>query len=557
YYTVYANGAPHQCPSSPCTVTGLANGTSYSVYVTATNTVGAGKPSATTTGEPNAVPSQVTGLATTVGDKQATLTWQPAQVDGTPVTGYEVEISPPPGGEQQIQPVGVTTSHAFTGLVNGTTYTFSVRAVNAQGNGPWSIGVTAVPVGQPLTMPAPTATGAPVPDPTTTRAIQVSWPAVQGTAANGRPITSYTVNEYQSSASGGPWTQASTSTVDGSTTTASFTVTNDSSWYEYAITATNQAGASAPSPQSSPAVQAAAPPNAPGGLTATATGVGNTVKVGFTVPAANAKSIKDVEYGVNASSEAGTINGPFTSGSAGTFTLTNAQSSQIADGKAVSVYLAACNDAGLCSTFAGPTAQVTPYSPIGKPTVTAAASGTSVNFTWSAPSDGLAETASICVDGACTSHAVPAAGGATGSSSKVEGAGKTGTITAALSDTKNQKSATVSATATTAAPNPTVAIAQGGASTDPPSCTQNCHWVNITIADFPANGTVNYECDQSNEGSFYSSNKNSGGAVVQTSSSGGASFTTLCKWGYWNNSSPTLTIKVTVGGTTGSGSDTG
>src|SRR6185437_5738848 len=102
YYTVYANGTPHQCPSSPCNVTGLTNGTSYTVYVTATNTVGQGKQSASTTGQPNAVPNQVTGLATTVGDGQVTLTWQPAQVDGTPVTGYEVEISPPPGGQQQI-----------------------------------------------------------------------------------------------------------------------------------------------------------------------------------------------------------------------------------------------------------------------------------------------------------------------------------------------------------------------------------------------------------------------------------------------------------------------
>ena len=155
----------------------------------------------------------MTGLATAVGDGQVTLTWQPAQVDGTPVTGYEVEISPPPAGQQQIQSVGVTTSHAFTGLVNGTTYTFNVLAVNAEGNGPWSLGVSAVPYGKPLTMAAPAATGAPVPDPTTTRAIQVTWAAVQGTAANGRPVTSYTVYEYSSSSSGGPWTQVSTSTV--------------------------------------------------------------------------------------------------------------------------------------------------------------------------------------------------------------------------------------------------------------------------------------------------------------------------------------------------------
>ena len=108
YYTVYANGAPHQCPARPCTITGLANGTEYTVYVTATNSVGAGPaqrraPPAT----PNAVPDQVTGLSTAVGDQQVTLTWQPAHVDGTPVTGYDVEISPPPAGQQQISTSGV------------------------------------------------------------------------------------------------------------------------------------------------------------------------------------------------------------------------------------------------------------------------------------------------------------------------------------------------------------------------------------------------------------------------------------------------------------------
>jgi hypothetical protein len=557
YYTVYANGGPHQCSSSPCDVTGLTNGTSYTVYVTATNTVGQGKASSTTTGQPNAVPDQVTGLATTVGDGQATLTWQPAQVDGTPVTGYNVEISPPPAGQQQIQSVGVTTSHAFTGLTNGTTYTFTVMAVNAEGNGPWSVGVTAVPYGKPLTMAAPTATGAPVPDPTTTRAIQVTWPAVQGTAANGSPVTSYTVDEYSSSSSGGPWSQVSTSTVDGSTTTATFTVTNDSSWYEYAVTATNLAGASALSPQSSPAVQAAAPPDAPANVTATATGQSNTISVSFTVPAANAKQIKDVEYGINASSETGTINGPFTSGSTATFTLTSALSSQIANGKAVTVYLAACNDAGLCSTWAGPTAQVTPYEPIAAPTVTAAASGTSIAYTWKATSDGLAETLNVCINSGCTNYSVPATGGYSGSSTVNAGYSAKGTITAYLTDTKGQRapaSGTVSASATTEAPpNPTVSVAKGNVEpAGDGSCVQlgDCYNFYVTVTNFPAGATLTAACSD-NSGVFSTTDKDWGGSVVTASSSGGASWYTQCQHA---PDGETVTITITGGGKSGSGS---
>ncbi len=557
YYTVYANGAPHQCPSSPCDVTGLANGTTYTVYVTATNTVGQGKQSGSTAGQPNAVPDQVTGLATTVGDGQATLTWQPAQVDGTPVTGYQVEISPPPGGQQQIEPVGVATSHAFTGLVNGTTYTFSVLAVNAEGNGPWSVGVSAVPYGKPLTMAPPTATGAPVPDPTTTRAIQVSWAAVQGTAANGRPVTSYTVDEYSSTSSGGPWTQVSTSTVGGSTTTASFTVTNDSSWYEYTVGATNLAGASAQSPQSSPAVQAAAPPGAPTNLTATATGQANTISVSFTVPAANAKQVSDVEYGINASSETGTINGPFTSGATATFTLTSALSSQIANGKAVTVYLAACNDAGLCSSWAGPAAQVTPYQPIAAPAVTAAANGTSLAYTWSATSDGLTETLNVCINSGCTSYSVPASGGYSGSSTVNAGYSTKGTITAYLSDTKGQRapaSGTVSASATTEAPpNPTVSVAKGNVEpAGDGSCVQlgDCYNFYVTVTNFPAGATLTAACAD-NSGVFSTTDKDWGGSVVTASGSGGASWYTQCQHA---PDGETVTITITGGGKSGSGS---
>jgi hypothetical protein len=405
-------------------------------------------------------------------------------------------------------------------------------------------------------MAAPTATGAPVPDPTTTRAIQVSWPAVQGTAANGRPATSYTIYEYQSASSGGPWTQLSTSTVGGGVTTASFTVTNDSSWYEYTVTATNLAGASAQSPQSTPAVQAAAPPGAPANLTATATGQANTVSVSFTVPAANAKQVSHVEYGINAASETGTINGPFTTGATATFALTNALSSQIANGKAVAIYLAACNDAGLCSAWDGPTAQVTPYQPIAAPTVTAAANGTSLAYTWSATSDGLAETLNVCINGGCTNYSVPATGGYSGSSSVNAGYGVKGTITAYLTDTKGQRgpaSGTVSASATTVAPNPTVSVAKGPvrqATTGSCVALSNCFSFIVTVSNFPGNTTLTYSCID-NSGTFTTTNKARGGSTVVTNSGGGTSWETTCVHA---PDGETVTITVSGGGKSGSGS---
>jgi large repetitive protein len=457
YYTVYANGAPHQCAASPCTITGLANGTRYSVYVTATNSVGRGAPSPTTTVRLDAVPGQVTGLATTTGNGQVTLTWQPVSDAGAPVTGYQVEISPPPAGQPQIIPVGRLTSRTFTGLTDGTTYTFTVQAANAAGDGPWSLGVAATPFGRPATMAAPTAAGAPVPDAANTRAITVSWTPAQG---NGSPITTYTVYEYQSGSNAGPWNQVAAQTVDGGTTSTSFTVNNDNSWYEYAVTATSPAGTSAQSPLSTPAVQAAtaAPPGAPTGLTAKA--ADDAVQFSFTAGAANSAQISSIEYGINATAESGTIPGPFTAGTAYTETITNAMSAAIVNGTPVTVYIAECNDAGLCSAWAGPSNQVTPYGPPNPPQAAATANGTAITFAWSGGGGNAQPVATyhVCIDADCADHTTA------GTQTVTYGYGQTHTLTVYIVDTAGEQSATATATATTGAapgPAPTTAPAPG------------------------------------------------------------------------------------------------
>ena len=553
YYTVYANGAPHQCAAAPCTITGLKNGTSYSIHVTATNSVGPGRDSLTTTATPNAVPDQVTGLTATPGDGTVALTWQAAQDLGTPVTGYEVEVSPPPGGGQQITDVGVTTSHTFTGLTNGTQYTFTVLARNALGSSPWSLGVTAIPFGKPLTMAAPTATGAAVPDPTATRAITVSWTPVNGTAANGRPVTQYTVYEYQAASSAGPFggTAVSTQVVTGATSdTASFTVNNDSSWYEYAVTAANQAGDSTQSPLSTPAIQAAAPPDAPTGVTAKATGQSDTITFSFTAGAANSKQVSSIEYGINGAAESGTITGTFTAGASYTETLTNAQNSAIVNGSAVTVYVAECNDAGLCSSWAGPSGQVVPYQPIATPAVTATANGTTIAYTWSAQSDGLTETLNVCIAGSCTNYTVPATGGYGGSSSASYGYSQTETITAHLTDTAGQSSGTASKSATTgpAPANPTVSVALGPieAATSGSCVGKTCYAFNVSVSNFTAGATLTYTCSDSG-GAYWTADKSWSGGTVTANNS----FTTQCLHAL---DGETVTISVTDGTHTASGS---
>ncbi len=525
--------------------------------MTATNSVGPGPGSRPATATPNAVPDQVTGLAATPGDTTVALTWQPAVDSGSPVTGYQVEVSPPPPGGQTIN-VGVTTSHTFTGLTNGTQYTFAVLARNdAPGSAPWSLGVTAIPFGKPQTMAAPTATGAAVPDPTATRAITVSWSPVDGTGANGRPITQYTVYEYQAGSSGGPFggTAVSTQVVTGATSdSASFTVNNDSSWYEYAITATNQAGASAQSPTSSPAIQAAAPPDAPTGVTAKATGQSDTIQFTFTAAAANSKQVSSIEYGINGATESGTITGTFAAGSSYTETLTNASNSAIVNGSAVTVYVAECNDANLCSSWAGPSGQVVPYQPIANPAVNATANGQTISYTWSAQSDGLTETLNVCIAGSCTNYTVPATGGYSGSSSATYGYSQKETITAHLTDTAGQSSATETDSAETAAAPPanqTVTVSQGNYETGSASaggaCAGNstCYDFYVKVANFNAGATLTYDCIDGSDDWWTATKSWSGGTVTANNA-----FYTQCL--HYPDGS-TVTIRVTDGTHTASG----
>jgi hypothetical protein len=78
---------------------------------------------------PCAIPTAVTATA---GDSSADVSWTaPAANSGPAVTGYLVTASP--GGATCITTGALTCT--VTGLVNGTAYTFTVQATNAQGSG--------------------------------------------------------------------------------------------------------------------------------------------------------------------------------------------------------------------------------------------------------------------------------------------------------------------------------------------------------------------------------------------------------------------------------------
>lgn len=129
-------------PATSSTITGLTNGVSYTFQVSATNAVGTSAfsaPSNSIVVNPITVPSAPTGVSATAGDSQATLSWTaPASNGNATITSYGITAHVNGSPVSGISVSGTTTSTVYTGLTNGTTYTFTVHAVNSQGASPES-----------------------------------------------------------------------------------------------------------------------------------------------------------------------------------------------------------------------------------------------------------------------------------------------------------------------------------------------------------------------------------------------------------------------------------
>ncbi|HEY1343761.1 MAG TPA: DUF4082 domain-containing protein [Streptosporangiaceae bacterium] len=142
---VTVTGSP---PATSTTVSGLTNGTSYTFTVSATNANGAGPASSPSNAvTPNTLPGAPTAVTATAGNGSATVNWTaPSNNGGSTITKYTVT---PFIGSTAQTPVTVTgsppaTSTTVSGLTNGTSYTFTVTATNAVGDGPASAPSNAV-----------------------------------------------------------------------------------------------------------------------------------------------------------------------------------------------------------------------------------------------------------------------------------------------------------------------------------------------------------------------------------------------------------------------------
>lgn len=118
--------------NSPLTITGLTNGTSYSVRLRAVNSEGSGTVSSALSATPLGTPEAPTINSVTPGETTIDLDFTAGATGGSAITGYEITTD---GGTNWSSASVTGTTVTISGLSRGTTYTVALRAVNAQGNG--------------------------------------------------------------------------------------------------------------------------------------------------------------------------------------------------------------------------------------------------------------------------------------------------------------------------------------------------------------------------------------------------------------------------------------
>lgn len=175
--------------------------TSPSTRVTATTMSATTATTATTqsqnTNSPAHPPSAPSGVSATAGSGQAVVSWNPSSENGSTVTGYEVQRS---GGGVISVGAGATSANV-TGLTNGQSYTFTVRATSVAGPSGWSS-----PSGPVVPSSVPSAPATPSASVSGTSAkITYSAPGSGGSAITGYELSSDVANGVRTDA-GSPYT---------------------------------------------------------------------------------------------------------------------------------------------------------------------------------------------------------------------------------------------------------------------------------------------------------------------------------------------------------------
>jgi hypothetical protein len=337
--------------SSPVTITGLTNGTSYSIKLRAINSAGDGVESSSVPVTPAGLPFAPSALSATPGDGQATISFTAGGDNGSAITNYKYSIN---GGSTYIafSPAVTSSPVVITGLTNGTAYTVLLRAVNSMGDGVASGSVSVTPAGAPL---APSALSATPGDGQAT----ISFTAGGN---NGAAITN-----YKYSIDGGSTYTAFSPAVTSSPVT--ITGLTNGTAYTIRLRAVNSVGDGVAS--GSVSVTPAGVPFAPSALSATP-GDGQAT-ISFTAGSNNGSAITNYKYSIDSGATYTAFNPAVTSSPVTITGLTN--------GTAYTVLLRAVNSVG--DGVASGSVSVTPTAPSARGIVEQATylnTGTSANI---------------------------------------------------------------------------------------------------------------------------------------------------------------------------------
>lgn len=450
-YTVSNSGgvAAQECAANTCLITGLNNGTSYTFTVVANNTVGASPASPVSAPAiPNRSPDTPNPPDTVFGDHQITVNWRTPTGDFTPVSTFDLEISPAPVGQNAQKSRIAGNSVLWSGLSNGTAYTFRIRAINsAPEPSQWSAySAPETPAGVPATPAAPSAQpGQRLAGNTT---FSVAWNKADG---NGDNNLNYTLNVLQKGA-------VIRSLPPQSQTAAVVELPYSQETYTFTVTAANKAGSSAASAPSAAQRSVGKPAQLaqPSIKAANTGGSGGQLQVFFTPLDAtqlNGSAPNEVSYYANVLNGGRVVNG----------NIRLAQSGDVvpaANGSnaSVSVYAKsrAYPDQGDASAESN---RLQPYGQPGTPGVSGndgPEGSTSVTFSWSPPGNADVEHLEIRVDGGGWENV----GRGSGSRSVGNGNDQNHRIEVRSFNSIGQAGPVASKTARTGSPKPTGAVIQ-------------------------------------------------------------------------------------------------
>ena len=248
----------------------------YFYEIQASNAFGSSTPSAPVSATPTTVtpPGVPTSFTIAAQNGGAQLQWNPPSTGSPPSVYYIYRADLGTSVYQQTS----TTGYVDGGLTNGTTYTYTVAAVNSAGVGPQTAGVSVTPSSSSTTPSQPLSPSATTGQPTS---IPLSWtpPSSNG----GSAITSY--NVYLGTTAGGESGTPYATGISPTATTYTVTGLTNVTHYYLTIAAVNANGVGTESVEVSatPSATTVAPPGAPQNLTATS-GVTASIPLAWNAP---------------------------------------------------------------------------------------------------------------------------------------------------------------------------------------------------------------------------------------------------------------------------------